>query len=306
MSIQVSPSLLKGVEACPRAFHFRITKGLRGIQPGSEKMLIGQLVHSGLAFHYAGNSYERIEEIIRKEHEIYFSNMNDKSSMDDVLATVLRILDRYIHKEGKLYDETENLVPITVETPFEINLLCGASVIGVIDLVALSHVNVKKKGTMIYDHKITGSSNTTRFYGNPEGDIQVIIYLWAAKHVGLDPIAFVHNFVIHTMKSVTVQRNPTPYNPAVNDRMMDRLNYFLETLMKVKSDTIEDILRLPGNPGACRMCPFTIICDARSLKAAELAVQIGFTVSTYLDFEEIIRAKHNQKLLETQHGKNDV
>ena len=130
------------------------------------------------------------------------------------------------------------------------------------------------------DHKTAqrGGDSYTR---GLQYDPQFLLYAWAARKSGWKADFFAWNVVVKTKTPQLIRHYEPIFWPRV-DMYVDRAVGFAKHIATLPRE-VEDIVAMPGNPGQCRHCPFTILCDnpknAKGLAATE------FRTETYIDFE---------------------
>jgi CRISPR/Cas system-associated exonuclease Cas4 (RecB family) len=249
--IVVSKSSLERAPACPRALAWMFHKGYR--RPDSSEYLeVGRAFHAGLARWYTGASEEEAVEEIRKQ------TLRPEEPE--------RLFRWYIQNA-----DDSGWKPVAVEIPFGIQAGSGA-VVGILDLIIEAD-----SGLWVVDHK-TARSVSANYFSGIERDPQVLLYEWAAVQCGFQVSGFIMN-VLQKTKTPELFRYSVPFDARRIEWVGQRLATYLDELAKLPSEDAE-IIRLPGNPLACRTCPFAEVCELddrpeEALATLELLVNSG-------------------------------
>lgn len=232
----------------------------------------GKAVHEGIAAYYDNKSISECLQRAYTSVDNDFKQANyfiEPQTLEDLKADITRLLTWYIRpteegdktRTGNSQDKYEGIQVLGVESFFEIEVEPEILLRGIIDLHAAFHMSPQVRGIAIIDHKVVQSGGAGYFYGI-EFDPQVMIYSWASRKLGLSADFFGFNVLV-TTKQPYLMRHYIPIHWPTVDRYVERAIDFAKRRQGGPT-AIPEIMKLPGNPAACRFCPFRPICDLPS------------------------------------------
>lgn len=264
MSITLSANQISAVEGCPRAMQFRFGARLRS-GGESSNLTIGSAFHAAMAAHYHNqvNAPAPIDPWSQIDIEVAKrSTMTDTETMENLSREVKRLYFWYTDAQqpdnGVAADVRDSIQPVQIEVLFKLPLAADIEIVGIVDMLNNFHRSPGMQGKAITDHK-TSQRGGTSFSSGLQYDPQALIYSWAARECGWTADWFCWNVTVKTQKPYLMRIYEPVFWPRV-DMYMARARQFAEWVAKQPSKII-DILQMPGNPGQCRHCLFTLLCD---------------------------------------------
>lgn len=282
----ISVSSLRSMDACKRKAAMMYHLHLRSIYSETH-LVIGSSVHTFLALYYQNPfpdaTTERFERIWKFTEEYFWQEIKKLPIDEEAAKSALEIVARLCYHYPRLAfneDVSNRIIPLAIETKFEIQFTPNTVLEGVIDLLMES-----RWGMGIVDHK-TAKSATANYFRNLRLDIQQICYCWATRElvrqqqIDYDPKVFALNAIAKT-KEPYRKIETVPLNWERIDSLMEDLRGIVLDDIETLPNNLEAIWEMPKDIRNCRNCQFESICFASKVSHAQAIINSDFVTERY-------------------------
>jgi len=283
----ISVSSLRNMDACKRKASMMYHLHLRSIYSETH-LVIGSTVHTFLALYYQNPmpdaTTSRFERIWKYTEDYFWKEIKKLPIDDEAAKSALEIVARLCYHYPRLAfeeDRANGLLPLAIETPFEVQLTDKTILEGIVDLAVES-----RWGMGIIDHKTTRSA-TANYFRGLKLDIQHICYCWCTK-VLLEQQAFQQIPKVFGLNAIAKTLTPyrkletVPLNWDLINSTMEDLRQIVLNDIETLPDNLEDIRKLPKDIRNCRNCTFESICYASKTSHAQAIINSDFVTERYI------------------------